>query len=108
MRSRPGERRTNQLGVGMGFAGGDPQALGVVATGLDQLSTDLAGDAAEIARQGKLAAGAAGDGQVADVAESALAAIGGVVVATAAIVQGLADGSTTAGGQLVRATGMVP
>lgn len=44
----------------------------------------------------------AGDGQVAAAAESALAAIGGVVVATAAIVQGLADGSTTAREQLLR------
>ncbi|KQR17331.1 hypothetical protein [Cellulomonas sp. Leaf334] len=63
MRSRPGERRTIQQGVGMVFAG---------------------------------------DGQVAAAAESALAAIGGVVVATAAIVQGLADGSTTAREQLLR------
>jgi hypothetical protein len=92
----------------MGFAGGDPHALADVAAGLSRLSADLTGDAAEIVRQGKQAAGAAGDGQVADLAESALAAIGGVVVATATIVQGLADGSTTAGTQLRQATGMVP
>ena len=92
----------------MAFAGGDPQALGVVATALDTLSSDLAGDAVEIARQGRLAAAAAGDGSVADLVETALAAIGGVVVATATIVQGLGDGSRTAGSQLWQATGMVP
>lgn len=92
----------------MAFAGGDPFTLDVVATGLQQLSSDLAGDAAEIACQGKLAAGAAGDGSVADLVETALAAIGGVVVATATIVHGLGDGSKTAGSQLWHATGMVP
>lgn len=91
----------------MGFAGGDPLGLEDVATELGRVSSDLAGDASEIARQGRQAAGAAGDGQVAELAESALAAIGGVAVATAAIVQGLADGSTTAGSQLRQATGTV-
>ncbi|WP_028045504.1 hypothetical protein [Cellulomonas sp. URHE0023] len=92
----------------MGFAGGDPHQLEVVGKGLGALSSDLAGDATQIARQGKLAGAAAGDGHVADLAESALAAIGGVVVAAATVVQGLAEGSTTAGAQLLQATGAVP
>jgi len=92
----------------MGFAGGDPRELQQVSTGLSTLSSHLAGDATEIARQGRSAAAHAGDPQVADLAETALAAIGGVVVATAAIVQGLSEGATTAGTQLRRATGQVP
>lgn len=92
----------------MGFAGGDPQALASVALGLGHLSSDLAADATQMAALGKDAAAHAGDGQLADLAETALAALGGVVVATAAIVEGLSMGSTTAGSQLRRATGMVP
>ncbi|WP_148076651.1 hypothetical protein [Cellulomonas sp. PhB150] len=79
-----------------------------MATGLDHLSADLSRDASQVATQGKSAASAAGDAQVADLAETALAAIGGVVLATATIVQGLSEGSSTAGTQLRRATGMVP
>lgn len=91
----------------MGFAGGDPRELQTISTGLSTLASDLSGDATEIARQGRSAAAHAGDGQVADLAETALAAIGGVVVAAAAIAQGLAQGTTTAGTQLRRATGQV-
>lgn len=90
----------------MGFAGGDPARLSSASRGLDTLAADLAGDASTIARQGADAAASAGDPQVAELAETALAAIGGAVVATAAVVQGLADGATTAGTQLRRATGV--
>lgn len=92
----------------MGFSGGDPQVLHGAANGLGDLSSDLAADATQLAVQGKAAAAHAGDGCVADLAESALAAIGGVVIATSTIVQGLSAGSTTAGSQLSSATGAMP
>ncbi|GEL98175.1 hypothetical protein CTE05_17220 [Cellulomonas terrae] len=44
MRSRPGERRTNQLGVGMAVAGGDPQALGARRRSDDRGRAAAAGD----------------------------------------------------------------
>ena len=44
---------------------------------------------------------------MAEAAETALAAIGGAVVATAAVVGGLSEGTTTAQTQLQRATGPV-
>jgi len=92
----------------LGFAGGDPHALSAASQGLDALSSDLTQDATELVKHGKSAASHAGDGQVADLAETALAAIGGVLVGTATIVEGLSKGATTAGSQLRRATGMVP
>ncbi|WP_029289757.1 hypothetical protein [Cellulomonas sp. HZM] len=90
----------------MGFAGGDPGALSSAAQDLEHLSSDLARDAVEVARYGRSAAADAGDAQVAELAETALAAIGGVLVGTSTIVEGLAQGSTTAGTQLRRATGV--
>lgn len=92
----------------MGFAGGDPQALATASRGLATLSDDLATDATAIARHGREAAAVAGDAQVADAAETALAAVGGAVVATATVVRGLADGATTAQTQLQQATGAGP
>ena len=92
----------------MGFAGGDPQQLATASRGLGHLADDLATDATAIARHGRDAASAAGDGQVADAAETALAAIGGAVLATATVVRGLGDGATTAGTQLHQATGTGP
>lgn len=90
----------------MAFAGGDPTDLRAVAVTLTTLSGDLTADALAMASQGRSAAADAGDGQVADLAETALAALGGAVLATATLVSGLAQGSTTAADQLVTATGL--
>jgi len=89
----------------MPFAGGDPDELQDTASALEALSQDLTGDALAVAAQGRAAAASAGDPGVADLVETALAAAGGAAVATAALVSGLSRGATTAGGQLVRATG---
>ena len=89
----------------MPFAGGDPDELQDAATALEALSQDLTGDALTVAAQGRAAAAAAGDPGVADLVETALAAVGGAAVATASLLGGLSRGATTAGGQLVRATG---
>lgn len=89
----------------MGFAGGQPAQLQEVSGTLSALSEDLTADAVAATAQGKAAASHAGDAQVAGLAETALAAIGGAVMATATLVGGLADGATTAADQLVTATG---
>ena len=92
----------------MGFAGGDPQQLSDAAGSLDTLSGDLSSDALAISAQGKLAARHVGEGQIVDLAEAVLAAVGGAVVATATVVAGLSQGSRMAADQLVRATSGVP
>lgn len=89
----------------MAFAGGRPTELRDVSRTLSTLSGDLSADALAVKAEGHAAAGAAGDGHVADLAETVLAALGGAVMATATLVGGLADGSTTAADQLLTATG---
>ncbi|WP_337059730.1 hypothetical protein [Kineococcus sp. G2] len=89
----------------MSFAGGDPIQLQVASAGLRALSEDLVGDALALTAQGRSAAALAGDGTVASLVETALAAVGGAVLATSALVSGLSQGATTAGDQLQRATG---
>ncbi|NAZ83919.1 hypothetical protein GTR02_19080 [Kineococcus sp. R8] len=89
----------------MTFAGGNPDQLQETATALDTLSQDLTGDALALTGQGRSAGACAGDATVAGLAETALAAVGGAVLATATVVAGLSQGATTAGGQLETATG---
>ena len=90
----------------MAFAGGDPSRLRAASRSLSTLSEDLTGDALTATGQGREAASAAGDAQVAQLAETALAAVGGALMATAALVSGLSEGSTTASDQLLTATGV--
>lgn len=88
----------------MGISGGDPAALAGASTSLGDVSTDLAGDACTVAGLGKQAAGAA-PGRVGHLADTALAAIGGALTAAATLAEGLSQGASTAGDQLVKATG---
>lgn len=89
----------------MGFAGGDPGALTDGAGLLTGLSDHLADDAFALAALGRRESAAAGDPQVAQVLETALATTGGVLVAATALTHGLAVGVREAGRQLTTATG---
>ncbi|SFJ62611.1 hypothetical protein [Cellulomonas sp. KH9] len=89
----------------MAFAGGDPARLRAASRALGTLAEGLTDDALAARDRGREAAAAAGDGHIAQLAESALAAVGGALVATAVVVSGLAQGTTTASDQLVGATG---
>lgn len=89
----------------MAYAGGDPDALAATSTQLGGLAGDLAGDAVAVKGQGGAAAAAVGDGGLAALAETALAAVGGAVVATSTLVAGLSRAASTAGDQLDVATG---
>lgn len=88
----------------MGFSGGDPTALSSCSGRLGDLSVDLAGDAAHPARLADRAGGAAPD-HVGELAETALAALGGSLVGASTLAAALSPGAAVAADQLVKATG---
>lgn len=88
----------------MAYTGGDPAVLDGAAVGLGHAVVDLAGDATAVAGIGPMAAGAA-PGSVGQLAEEALAAVGGVLAGVATLAEALAQSVTVASDQLVRAMG---
>lgn len=88
----------------MGFAGGDPVALGSAARTLSTLGSDLATDAVGVRTPARSIAAAA-TGRVGVLAENAVNAAGGAVGAAAVLVTAMGEGSGTAGDQLQLATG---
>lgn len=88
----------------MGFAGGDPVALGSASRTLNTLGSDLATEAVDVRTPGRSIASAA-PGQVGVLAQNAVNAAGGAVGAAAVLVTAMGGGSGTAGEQLNLATG---
>ncbi|GAA5159590.1 hypothetical protein [Ornithinimicrobium tianjinense] len=89
----------------MTYSGGNPTVLSTQARLLTALGADIRTDALRVVGLGKDAGGFAGDGEVAEAMSRAASAIGGVLNGTAALVDGLSGGASTAAEQLRAATG---